>query len=108
MNRHKNMRNIQQNAMDELYQEEEYYDDEAVDPAPTDMDDDTANQLIDSVFEVIGDEEFDEDTVWRALERNRYDPEAAVDYLLNPPAKKEKPKKEKKSEKSMIELIRQK
>lgn len=96
------MRNIEREALEELDYEEDYYaeDDQ---PEQTQIDDELANQLIDRVYEVLGDGEFDEDAVWSALEKNAYDPEAAVDFLLNPPAAKPKPKKLKNLEKSTLE-----
>ena len=96
------MRNIEREALEELEYEEDYYPEDEQ-PEQNQIDDEVANQLIDRVYEVLGDGEFDEDAVWAALEKNNYDPEAAVDFLLNPPAAKPKAKKEKNLEKSILE-----
>jgi hypothetical protein len=58
------------------------------------------------VYEVLPDE-FDEDTVWKAIEKFNYDPDQAVEYLLNPPKKEGKKKSkqegtEKKGERDVI------
>lgn len=95
------MRNIEREALEELEYEDEYYQEDEQ-PQENQIDDEVANQLIDKVYEVLGDGDFDEDAVWAALEKNSFDPEAAVEYLLNPPATKSKAKKDKKLEKSKL------
>jgi hypothetical protein len=41
---------------------------------------------------VVGDEQYTEAQVRVALEKGSFDPELAIDYLLNPPKKQEKKK----------------
>ena len=60
----------------------------------------TPAELIDHVYSILGDCDFTEDQVWRALEETQFDAEKAVDHLLNPPKKAPaKPKNDKKADK---------
>jgi hypothetical protein len=108
-NRHKNMGKLISDAFDDLDQEDYY---EETDPwaAWEGMEEDiigrlkSPDTLFAQVYDVTG-EEFTEDQVKVALEKREFDPERAIDYLMNPPQSsigKKKPKIEQNANKSIL------
>lgn len=44
--------------------------------------------LTDEMYEVLGEDEFSYDQIYRALKDSNWDPSSAVELLFNPPEKK--------------------